>query len=144
MALNSQVYAANPLKAKTIGLSDILRISGYSYTTLLTVLNSQTLKIEDGTFSIIYAETIGTYPIAISVYINISGLRIPLVITRVEASGFGQQLVNLKDVITTPITLKIGDTIFLEYVYEKTPDSASIGTGTGSINGTLVINDYQV
>lgn len=142
MALNTQNSLPNPTKAKTIGLSDILREDGYSYSTLLTVLSSQTYKIEDGTFSIYYKETAGVNPIVVHVFITIGTKRLPVFIDNVAANGSGEQLINLKDVITTGITLTTGDTVKIEFVY--TGLDAGTGTGSGKIYSTLLINDYQV
>lgn len=142
MALNTQVSVANPLKAKTIGLTDSIQVDGNVYTTLLTVLSTQTLKIEDGVFGVSYKEIGGTDPIRIAIYINISGLRIPILYKTLAPDEEGIEIINLKDIILTPITLKTGDTVFIEYVYRQAIGGSG-GTGGGNINCTLLINDYQ-
>jgi len=143
MALNTQLAQANILKSKTIGLIDDIRADGYSYTTLLTVLNSQTLKIEDGVFSFSYAESAGTNPIIVGIFINISGLRIPIHYESILPNGYNEGLITLKDILVSPIVLKTGDTITIEFVFLGKAGAGPIGTGTGKINATLLINDYQ-
>lgn len=142
MALNTQFSIANPLKAKTIGLTDSLQLAGTSYTALLTVLNTQTLKIEDGSFAIKYAELGGVDPIVVAVYITVSGIRLPVFYKKLAPNERGESLINMKDTINTPITLKTGDTVYIEYIYG--PDTGlMVGTGGGNINCMLIINDYQ-
>lgn len=138
MALNTSGSQANPLKAKTIGLSDTIQTDGHSYTTLLTVLANQTLKIDDGMVGITYKETGGVNIANLSFFITISGKRLPLLCEKIDASAVGTFLINLKSIITTGITLATGDTIKLECVYSGS------GTVSGGVNATFLINDYQI
>lgn len=144
MALNTQNSLPNPTKAKTYGFDGtIYPLGGGSTATLFTVLSNQTLKIEDGNFAIKWLETSGLEACYVQVNLMIGGARIPLYETRVAAAAKGEHFFNLKEVISTPITLKTGDAVKIEFVYDYELGGASAGVIDGYITSGILVNDYQ-
>ncbi len=147
MPLNTQVGIPNPTKAFTIGPANAVKsiqAAPGSYAVLYTVSASQTLFIEDGTFSFHVAETSGLELIyvRINIFINTTK-KIPVYLGKVAASGVLNDTVSLKDLVVTPIPLSTGDTIHIEYVYEFQDTGASLGVGAGEFEACLLIHDYQ-
>jgi len=144
MALNTQNSLPNPTKAKTYGVyGTISPLASASSTTLFTVASNQTLKIEDGNFAIKWLETSGLEACYVQVNLIIGGTRLPLYETRVEANATGEYFFNLKDVILSPITLKTGDAVKIEFVYDFELGGANVGIIDGYITSAILVNDYQ-
>ena len=137
MALNKQIYFPNPSKARIIGLSDTIRSDAYAYSTLYTVLVTETLSIKDGIFQ--FSLTNGADPQNIYVTLDISGKEIVLY------RGYGvtglatvNDTVTLKDLNLGGIVLATGDTIKIKFTYENGITAPT----DGDIKATLFIEDY--
>lgn len=137
MALNTKLYFPNPTKSRTLGLSGTIQSDAYSYSTLYTVLSTETLKIRDGVFQIQYNNTSGAVNEGY-VILDISGKEIVVFSNNnIGASVRTSTIVTLSDLGISNVELAIGDTIKIKYIYP-----AAIGAYTGTIKATLFLDDY--
>lgn len=135
MALNQKIYFANPTKARTYGLNDVIREDGYSYSTIYTVVSTETVEITEGNFAINYLTVDACY-----IYVNllINGVKFGLYQQYVGAATRGTSIFNLTDLGLSRMVLKTGDTIKVEFVYT----TGTAGAPSGAIKAALLLNDY--
>ncbi len=135
MALNQQLYLINPTKSKTYGLNDTIRYNTYAYTTIYTVLSTETLVIKNGFIGIDYIN--GATVNVMQVNITIGTKKINL--WRKEVAAAAQEAVrfSLNDVDVHNIILATGDTIKIEFIHSD----AGLAP-TGNITALLYLEDY--
>lgn len=134
MALNQRIYFANPTRSRTYGLTDTIREDGYAYSTLYTVVSTETCKITDGNFAINYYTTDAGY---YYVKLTINSLKITLYQAYTAATTRVYTRFTLGDLGLSNIPLKTGDTIKIEFVYT----TGIAAPSTSKIDSLIVLDD---
>lgn len=135
MALNKQIYITNPTHSKILGLNDTIRYNTYVYSTIYTVLNTETIILRNGFIGIDYVN--GVNANVMQVNLTIGSIKFPLYRELIGVSASGALRFSLNDKDLGNILLSTGDTIKIEFIHS---DAALLPTG--NISASLYFEDY--
>ncbi len=136
MAGNKIIYVTNPTKPpRIIGLNDTIRYNTYVYSTIYTVLNTETLILRNGFIGIDYVN--GATANTMQVNLTIGTVKFSLWREYIAINGISALRFSLNEKDLGNILLSTGDTIKLEFIHSD----AGLAP-TGNISASLYFEDY--